>query len=285
MNMKLVSAIITTHNREKLLLRAIDSVFNQTYKNIECIVVDDSSTDNTKDICSKYPIYYIYIPKAESHGGNYARNLGIKAAQGDYCAFLDDDDYWLPEKIEKQLRLIESKDCELVYCGSRQEFVLQNDIKYRNLLPDRFLCGDLHKKILQYICTTTTNIMVKKNALLEVGLFDEELRFWQEYELTIRLAQRKPFYFVNEPLSVYRIDRRDVNRLTNKYWGWRKAVEYIHEKHTALYKELNIVEQWNAQGVIWVDASIRCKLSGLYYRAVFYYIMSIPYRILKRIKK
>ena len=92
---KLVSAIITTHNRAELLTRAIESVLGQTYQEMEVIVVDDASTDNTSDVCAKYPIKYIYIPEAESQGGNYARNLGIRAAKGEYCAFLDDDDYWL----------------------------------------------------------------------------------------------------------------------------------------------------------------------------------------------
>lgn len=86
--MEKVSAIITTHNREGLLKRAIESVLNQTYKNLECIVVDDNSTDNTREVCNQFPVNYIYIPKEETRGGNYARNLGIKAASGDYCAFL-----------------------------------------------------------------------------------------------------------------------------------------------------------------------------------------------------
>ena len=103
MKQRLVSAIITTHNRKDLLKRAIDSVFAQTYPNIELIVVDDASNDGTSEMCDDNRINYIFIPKLESHGGNYARNLGIKASKGEYCAFLDDDDYWLPTKIEKQV--------------------------------------------------------------------------------------------------------------------------------------------------------------------------------------
>ena len=103
MEKKLVSAIITTHNRRDLLKRAIDSVLVQTYTNIELIVVDDASDDGTSEVCNDKRIKYIYIPKSESHGGNYARNLGIKTSKGEYCAFLDDDDVWLPRKIELQL--------------------------------------------------------------------------------------------------------------------------------------------------------------------------------------
>ena len=89
MSPALVSAIITTHNRCELLVRAIESVLSQTYSELECIVVDDASEDETPEVCKRYPVIYIQIPKEESRGGNYARNLGIKASKGAYCAFLE----------------------------------------------------------------------------------------------------------------------------------------------------------------------------------------------------
>ena len=286
--MKLVTAIITTHNRLELLKRAIDSVFTQTYKNIELIVVDDASTDGTSEYCKNRPIQYIYIPKAESKGGNYARNQGIRAAKGEYIAFLDDDDYWLPAKIEKQVALLEQKDCELVHCGRKLEIIDNGKTHYRDLLPNPLEQGDMHKKILMTICTTTTNILAKKQALIEVGLFDENLRFWQEYELTIRLAQRKPFYFVNEALSVYRIDHTDKNRLTNKYDQWKDAVNYIHKKHANLYKQLNLFERLKVHLLIMLDASVRCKNANLkwkhYQIHVSWWLLSLPFRIADKIR-
>lgn len=286
---ELVTAIITTHNRLDLLKRAIDSVFAQTYNNIELIVVDDASTDGTYKYCTQLPLQYIYIPKEESKGGNYARNQGIRAAKGKYVAFLDDDDYWLPTKIEKQVALIENKDCELVHCGRKLEIVKGDKVTYRDLLPNPLEYGDMHKKILLTICTTTTNILAKRDALFEVGLFDENLRFWQEYELTIRLAQRKPFYFVNEVLSVYRIDENDKQRLTNKYYDWKEAVRYIHQKHTALYDKLNTIERFEVRLLVMGDAAMRCKNSGLtgkhYKLYVSWLLMSIPFRIINYIKK
>lgn len=268
--MKLVTAIITTHNRKDLLKRAIDSVFKQTYTNIELIVVDDCSTDETSKICKELPLQYIFIKKEESRGGNYARNKGIKAAKGDYIAFLDDDDYWLSTKIEKQVKLIESKDCELVYCGRKLEIVLSDKVIYKDLLPQPINYGDFKKKILYTICTTTTNILVKKEALLEIGLFDENLKFWQEYELTIRLAQRKPFYFINEPLSVYRIDEKDKQRLTNKYKLWKKSAHYIYKKHAHLYKTLNIYEKIKVKILYTREISNRAKRSNLILQFIFY---------------
>lgn len=287
--MKLVTAIITTHNRLSLLKRAIDSVYAQTYSNIELIVVDDASTDGTLEYCKNLPLQYIYIPKEESKGGNYARNQGIRAAKGEYVAFLDDDDYWLPEKIQKQVALIESKDCELVHCGKRLEIVKGEKVKYRDLLPNPLEYGDMHKKILLTICTTTTNILAKRDALFEVGLFDENLRFWQEYELTIRLAQRKPFYFVNEVLSVYRIDTSDKHRLTNKYEEWKDAVKYIHKKHAALYDRLNLLERLRVHLLVMGDAVNRSKASGLRRKSFklfgIWLLMSFPFRVVDKAKR
>ena len=282
--MELVSSIITTHNRADLLKRAIESVLNQTYKNIECLVVDDNSTDNTREVCSQYSIHYIYIPKEESRGGNYARNIGIKASKGEYCAFLDDDDYWLPQKIEKQVELIRKMKCELVYCGIMEERITPKGDKYTVQLPSPSLCGNMKRKILQAIPTTTTNILVRRDALFGIGLFDENLRFWQEYELTIRLAQRLPFFFVNEPLSVYRVDICDVQRLTNKFYEWKNAVRYIHAKHAELYAKLNAWEHYKVWHMIWEDAARRSKSSGLKWHYIMYALLCMPLNILRKCK-
>ena len=288
--MKLVTAIITTHNRLGLLKRAIKSVYAQTYKEMELIVVDDASTDGTQAYCESLPLRYLHIPKAESRGGNHARNLGVRMARGEYVAFLDDDDYWLPKKIEKQVALMESKDCELVHCGRRLELVGRDgEVTYRDKLPNPLHYGDMRRKILWVICTTTTNILAKRQALLDVGLFDENLRFWQEYELTIRMAQRKPFYFVNEPLSVYRVDTRDKHRLTNKYEEWKEAVRYIHKKHAALYARLNLVERARVRVLVTGDAVARSKASGMRWKSLWlfatWFVMSFPFRVVDRTKR
>ncbi len=284
-----VSAIITTHNRITLLPRAIKSVLEQTYPCIELIVVDDASTDGTRDYCQSQPLKYIYIPKEQSRGGNYARNLGVRSATGKYVAFLDDDDYWLPTKIEKQVALIESNDCELVHCGKRKEIVKGDNVIYVDTLSDPLHYGNMKKKILLTICTTTTNILALRQSIIDVGMFDEKLRFWQEYELTIRLAQRKPFYFVNEPLSVYRIDEHDGQRLTNKYYEWKDTVRYIHNKHRELYAKLNIFERFRVFLLVLKDASLRAGASNLHFKHLYLYItwfiLAFPFRAVDKIRR
>ncbi len=261
--MRLVSAVITTHNRLDLLKRAILSVYEQTYPDIELIVVDDASTDGTKEYCTSQSFRSICIPKEDSRGGNHARNLGIKAANGYYVAFLDDDDAWLPEKIEKQVKIIESKDCEVVAGGIRRELINGDTVKYVDNIPSPEYCGDISRKILQAICTTTSVLFVKRQALFDVGMFDESLKFWQEYELTIRLAQRKPFYFVNEPIIIYRVDMQDKHRLTNNFYEWKKTVSQIHDKHKTLYDKLNFRERLGTRLLVCIDSCGRCDSCGL----------------------
>jgi glycosyltransferase involved in cell wall biosynthesis len=282
----LVSAIIITHNRSALLKRAIKSVLDQSYHHIECIVVDDHSTDDTRNVCESFPsVHYIFIPSEESKGGNYARNKGICAAKGKYVAFLDDDDFWLSDKIKLQVQLIEQNVCDLVYCGRRLEIISEKDIVYQDHIPSSNSTGDIHRKILQEICTTTSCILVKRQTLVDIGMYDEELKFWQEYELEIRLAQFHPFYCVCKPLVVYRCDKNDRQRLTNKYYEWKKAVKYIRQKHRNLYQQQSLLEKLGTWQMTTYDAMNRGKAAGMLFLPVclslLLFISHIPRKITK----
>lgn len=278
----LVSAVITTHNRQDLLVRAVKSVLCQTYKNLELIVVDDASDERADELLNEFNLRYIYIPKEESKGGNHARNKGILASKGKYIAFLDDDDYWLPNKIEKQIELIDDKKCDFVYCGKTVERITADGkTDYYVILPNPSFYGDMHKKILLTICCcTTSTMMVSKKALHKIGLFDENIAFWQDYELTIRLAQITPFFFINEPLCVYRKDYLEHQRLTNKFFGWKRAVEHIQQKHHNLYNNLPFRDYKYTKILVWYDSILRCKTSGLRWRALYYKLLvAVFYRI------
>lgn len=187
-------------------------------------------------------------------------------AQGEYVAFLDDDDAWLPTKIERQVALLERTGCELAFGGRRLERVAAAGVTYSDDVPPDCFQGDMSRRILQAIPTTTSNILARRDAIVAVGLFDENLPFWQEYDLLIRMAQRKPFCFVPEPTFIYREDSLDANRLTNKYFEWRKAVRQVHRKYQDLYARLTPNERLLAQRVVWADAVNRCIVCGLVWR-------------------
>lgn len=285
----LVSAVITTHNRKNLLERAVNSVYSQTYRNIELIVVDDGSTDDTEEWCKTQQFTYIRIPLGESKGGNYARNLGIKKAKGKYVAFLDDDDYWLPEKTTKQVAMLEHTGNELVHCWRYLEIVNKNGNSNMELCKlSSHHAGQLQKRILYQITCLTSAILVNRMALLEIGGYDENLMFWQDYELTIRLAQRKSFDIVSEPLLAYRINAFDTGRLTNKYEGWKKAVKYIYNKHAVLYDNLNFLSKFRVKLLFWRDSASRAKACGFesiykrHHRVES--ILNIPFRVFDKIK-
>jgi glycosyltransferase involved in cell wall biosynthesis len=286
-NRTLVTAIITTHNRLTLLKKALDSVFNQTYAPIECIVVDDASTDGTKEYCSQLTnTTYIRIEPNESKGGNYARNLGIKQANGKYIAFLDDDDEWLPQKTALQVEFLnKNQNIKLVYCGSIVHLITNTNTTTYFQYPDVLNKGKINKRILYTMLNTISTMMVRKETLFDIGLFDESLNFWQDYELIIRICQIAEVDFIYKCLIIYRRNMYDKNRLSNKYKQWVIAVDFIEQKHENLYKILSFHERWMQKILFYSDAKIRCLtlndkqeyrknlMKFLYYR-----ILTLPYK-------
>jgi len=240
-----VSVIIPTYNRAHLIERAIQSVLNQTYQDFEIIIVDDGSTDNTEEVIKEFQEKdkrVRYIKHNTNKGGNTARNTGLKSIKGEYVAFLDSDDEWLPKKIEKQLEVFKnSKDRKLgfVYCGA---FFIKEDSKEKitEILPKKR--GYLFKELLERNCITGggSSNLIKKEVFEKCGNFDEceELRKGgaQEYEMWIRIAKNYDFDFVNECLIKYTVNLKGTtasSKLENK----GRAYEYIVNKFFEEYKK------------------------------------------------
>ncbi|BAB07432.1 glycosyltransferase family A protein [Halalkalibacterium halodurans] len=235
-----VSIIIPTHNRAKLLKRALESTLNQTYKNIEVIVVSDGSTDNTDIVMDEYKrdSRVNFISYHPAKGGNYARNTGIKNAKGEFIAFLDDDDEWMPDKLELQIKEFnQNANVGLVYTGVEIIYNFnKRNIKYYSL-PKK--TGNLSKEILVANCIgTTSSVMVRKNLITECGMFDEKLKARQDYDLWIRVCQKTLVGVVNKPLVRY------YNYTTNKQISddikkYESAIEYIDNKYVDLYSKVS----------------------------------------------
>lgn len=284
--MKKFSVIITTKNRRKLLENAIQSVLSQTVNDVECIVVDDASEDGTQEFYENDSrIVYVRIDAVDSRGGNYARNQGIARAMGEFVSFLDDDDVWTPDKLQKQFALYEKHPGSVIFCGRTFKKTSGENVQSLTVIPPKKFSGDLSRLIRTTYVTSTSCLFFPRYLLEQVGNFDERLTFWQEYELCIRLAQVAEFYFVAEPLVVCLDDVGGSPRVSNRVLNWKENTTYIRNKHKDLYRDLTFMENWAYHATLMKDAFRRHqragkKLQTLYYVFLRLVVEYIPSRIL-----
>lgn len=284
--MKKFSVIITTKNRRKLLENAIQSVLSQTVSDVECIVVDDASEDGTQEFYENDSrIVYVRIDAVDSRGGNYARNQGIARAMGEFVSFLDDDDVWTPDKLQKQFALYEKHPGSVIFCGRTFKKTSGENVQSLTVIPPKKFSGDLSRLIRTTYVTSTSCLFFPRYLLEQVGNFDERLTFWQEYELCIRLAQVAEFYFVAEPLVVCLDDVGGSPRVSNRVLNWKENTTYIRNKHKDLYRDLTFMENWAYHATLMKDAFRRHqragkKLQTLYYGFLRLVVEYIPSRIL-----
>lgn len=229
MAVPLVSAIIPTHNRAAMLSKAIRSVLQQSHANLEVIVVDDASNDTTTEVVKQINEPRVrYIRHERNRGGSASRNTGIQAAQGEYIAFLDDDDEWVADKIKEQITIIEGFDA--VTCTSLPEHVehkhlpLVTTIELNDLLEGKYTYGG-------------TGILLAKTDILKEIQFDESLPRYQDWDLFIRLAQKHRIAFLNKPLLISSdgMHPRITNSVTRLPFAELERQYVMLEKHKALF--------------------------------------------------
>lgn len=208
-NFPLVSVIVPTFNRAAYLAAALNSALGQTYPNCEIIVIDDGSTDNTKEVVQPYlsKVQYVY---QDNKGNAAARNTGLTRAKGKYIAFLDSDDVWLKEKCAKQVAFLEEHpDHAFVYSGTY--LIDENGQEVGNRLLQEGEEPSFENLFTKNRIISLSVVMVRKEHLDSVGWLDENLRQSPDYDLYLRLSKKYPYRCLNELLCQYRVHESNIS--------------------------------------------------------------------------
>ena len=248
----LVSVIIPAYNADQFIAQAIQSVLDQTYRSYEIIVVDDGSTDDTKDILRGFADQ-IHSCFQENCGPSAARNAGIKIAQGEYICFLDADDIWVPHKLEVQLAYMECHaDIDFVF-SDHQDFNA-GDVLPGSFLKDRMIFEDSLIKegpiqnaflmLLQENFISTPTVMVKKACFEETGLFDEDLRSVEDRDLWLRIAAKFTLACLPGILCKRRVHQSNISRQSEL--TIRSRIQVI-EKNWRQFSSLAPPDVWHRQ--------------------------------------
>jgi len=252
----LVSINLCCYNSEKYLKDTLESILKQDYKDWELIVINDGSSDSTEKIVMEYkekgyPVIYHY---QENMGLGFSRNKALGISRGDYIAFIDHDDMWLPEKIKKQVDILEhNREIGLVYSNL---FIMKNGrqtVCFRKKQPE----GYVFDKFLYHYPIAIPTVMIRKNSLDCIGdFFDANLNLCEEYELFMRVLYRSKAAYIDEPLAVYRV-HPDMGSL-KFIERWPDEMAYIIEKFEGM--DYSFKEKYKA-GIAYMNAKIG------YYRA------------------
>ncbi len=214
-----VSVIIPTYNRASVVQKAIHSVFNQSFENWELILVDDGSTDNTRELLQPYTNHSkVKLLKTENKGVSAARNLGVEKACGKWIAFLDSDDQWFPEKLEKQMA--ESRRNPEFSIIHGDEMWIRQGVRVNPMKKHQKKGGDLFDQALKLCCISPSTVLIKKNLFDKVGGFREDFPVCEDYDLWLRITSRYPVGYIDDFLVKKYGGHRD--QLSGKY----KAMDY-----------------------------------------------------------
>ena len=253
MRKKLCSIIVPAYNCEKFVGKTLESICSQTYKDLEIIIINDCSVDQTAQVIKNYALMDKRIRSYNNEkniGVSATRNYGVSLARGKWIAFLDSDDYWLPDKLEKQFALIERTKADLCYTGCNfinhtgkelnSTFKVAEKITYKQLLYQNII-----------VCSS---VLVKKKLLLKHPMCGDEMH--EDFAVWLKiLKEGNSAYGVNEPLVMYRISKG--SKSGNKI----KAAKMTYK----VYKHLGIMDLFAYYYIIWYLLKNLKKYSRIYY--------------------
>ena len=237
-----ISVVIPTHNRDEELKRAVDSVLCQTMQPEEIIVVDDGSEDETPDILRGYDEKGIRGFRQPNRGVSAARNTGIEVSKGDWISFLDSDDWWLPGKLEEQIKF-HDRFPELLI-SQTDEIWLRNGIRINPRKYHLKKGGWIFDLCLERCMITPSAVLINKRIFEEIGMFDEGLPACEDYDLWLRITHKYPVGLIDEKLVVK--TGGHPGQLSEKYWGMDrfriKSLEKLLENTLDAEKEMGVLD-------------------------------------------
>ncbi len=229
----MITAVVTTHCREpEIVARALKSVLNQTYRDIEIFLIDDSAPDyekrdDVKRLAEGLSSRLKYIRHSSCLGACAARNTGLFEAKGEFIAFLDDDDEWLPDKIQKQIIGFDSDEVGLVYCNSKVIDDLTGKTHVNRLKKRR---NNVFFELFEDNFVGSASFpLIRTNALRMIGGFDVELKAKQDVDAWLRLSKFCSFNYVDEPLAIYHVHGGD--RISTNPHSKISGIERLLEKY------------------------------------------------------
>lgn len=294
--MQKVSVIIPTFNRANYIGEAIDSVLSQTYKDYEIVVVDDGSTDNTKEVLKKYSdkIKYVY---QRNRGLSASRNRGIDESNGEYIGFLDSDDIWLSDKLEKQVDILDQGHNYAFVCSD--SYVIDETGKIIKTFGKGIYNYETFESLYEENFVLVLTVLLRRRCLEDVGLFDETLSMSEDYDLWLRIAKRYKFKHLSSPLSKYRthsgnmskkneVLEREVKKVIDKYETTydlsivRKIIGKARRYYFFGTKYHNAHNFYKA-GICFLKSALNFPFVGYYYwsKETENFRFSLPYRVLK----
>ncbi|MBT4527772.1 MAG: glycosyltransferase [Deltaproteobacteria bacterium] len=198
MKKPLISVIIPTFNRKQNVINAIDSVLTQTFDDFELIIIDDGSTDGTDvEIDTKYSKVLKYV-KTDNLGVSHARNIGVEVSQGEYIAFLDSDDIWHQNKLEKQIKFHLTHPS--IHISQTQERWIRKGKRVNPKTIHQKPQGNIFSESLQLCTVTPSSVFIKRDTFKQTTGFDEKMMACEDYDLWIRLAVKHEFGLLDEQL-------------------------------------------------------------------------------------
>jgi len=242
----LVSIITPTYNRAHYLKYAIDSALAQSYTKFELIIIDDGSTDATRELVASYlsdeRIKYV---KSENKGQASARNLGLEYAQGEFISFLDSDDRWFPDKLEKSVSILnKNQSFDILYADRLTINSIGEGVVTSTYNIKRYT-GWVSKYLLRDNCISFSTTLVRHKCFDEMGGFNSDDRLNEDYDLWLRFSTQYQFYYLKDNLSFYRVSEGQVSDSAEVRLAANEALlKKFLKVHSDLLSQKDIKQGW-----------------------------------------